>query len=186
MLRNTKRITGQVGWAGSERNMAPSLLCGQATIREYSNIGGPRKKKRYEKNADGAVFWGGWVSKAQCLSYYKNWFQRVTVNFFLRYLTHASENKQEVDPTPVLWTATDPTGADLDAYAESQKTLQLPRRGGASPKTGNGGRGCGEVPQIRQVRFGERGGPSRIPRAGGNYPVGQIIRRGRRKKVRGQ
>ena len=120
-MRNTKRITGQVSWAGSERYMAPSLLCGQATIRVNSNIGGPRKKKRYEKNADGAVLWGGWVSRAQCLSYYKNWFQRVTVIFFLSYLTHASENKQEVDPTPVLWTATDPTGADLDAYAESQK-----------------------------------------------------------------
>ena len=49
MLRNTKRITGQVGWAGSERNMAPSLLCGQATIRVNSNIGGPRKKKEIRK-----------------------------------------------------------------------------------------------------------------------------------------
>jgi hypothetical protein len=39
----------------------------------------------------------------------------------VRYLTHCTDHKPEVDKEPLTWTITDPTGKDLDLYEESQE-----------------------------------------------------------------
>ena len=39
----------------------------------------------------------------------------------VRYLTHATDHKPEIDKEPLRWTSTDPTGQDLDLYEESQQ-----------------------------------------------------------------